>query len=150
MKAFIILNTRIPKAPRGYGLSSNSVSERGVIPHDVKDSSWCQRHRTEADLEHLCPAEVNMLSVMVSGDMHRIPTSDLNSKSCGTTCTTMRGKAHCHSEVQHSRERRKRWNSTQLAYYLLIVLSFLKSTPSQIAETALLGQKKHHTFIRAM
>ena len=48
--AFIKLKTRIPMA-REYRLSSSSVSERGITPYDVKD-------RTEADWEHLHPAEM--------------------------------------------------------------------------------------------
>lgn len=32
-----------------------------------------------------------------------------------------------------------------LMHYLLIVFRFLKSTSSQIAETALLGEEKYHT-----
>ena len=87
-----------------------------------------------------------MLSVMVAENVHRTPSPDLNSKSFGTKCTIMRTKVHWQPELQHSRE-----NDTanlNTTHYLLIVLRFLKSTPSQIAETALLGQKKYHTIIR--
>lgn len=99
------------------------------------------------DIEHCHPAEVNVLSVMVAEDMHRIPASDLDSKCFGTMCTMKRGQANCHPEVQGSREE-KETMKFKTKRYLLIVLSFLKSTPSQIAETAFLGEKKHHTIIR--